>query len=68
MTPEERHVQIQHTIERLPKDAHGKPMFQAEGAWNCRACGEEGFVQNARGYFEPCGVCKRTEVLKGESV
>lgn len=66
MTTEERRAQIQGTIDRLPKDETGKPRFRTEGAWNCQQCKEEGFILNARGFFEPCPVCGGTGVLEGE--
>lgn len=63
---ETRIKQIQATVDRLPKDENGKPRFRTEGAWNCSACREEGFILNEKGYFEPCPVCGGTGVLEGE--
>jgi len=61
-----RRQQIEATIARLPKDEHGKPRFRTEGAWNCTACHEEGFVLTAEGYFKACAVCDGSGVLAGE--
>jgi len=62
----DRQKTILETLARLPKDENGKPRFRTEGAWNCQHCGEEGFILNEKGYFEPCPECEGTGVLKGE--
>lgn len=57
---------ILSTIERLPKDADGKPRFKEKGVWSCEPCAGEGFIMNEKGFYEPCATCEGTGVLKGE--